>query len=449
MTVRRFLPRGQRDLFLLAIFSGFSLACLPPSAQTLPGEVTSRLDSIARSPVDAGTVAGLAVVVVRGPDTLLMKGYGTTNIDGGSRITEHSVFQIGSVTKQFTAAAILKLRDAKKIDLDADLTEYLPEYPTLRGLSEIRRRRFPRDSVVALFGAEPLLVPPGTAMNYSNSGYFLLGLIVERISGISYEDYIEQEFFFELGMDRTGYCSNTESGRGKALGHRVSDGRLSRTSPTDHTYPYAAGSVCASAGDLILWLDALHGGAVLPEHSYQDMTTPRPLIDGFPLRYAMGFLRTEDSEGRTVLHHHGGIRGFEADTRYYPEEDLSIVVLINTFGSQSPTALSEELADVVLPPLPERNDRFEGDPTPFLGRYGGPTRGGILTVTITVTGDGLTATIDATRRTTLGPLAWIEDQTFGAGPYLLTFGGARDDGSATVLRLDHGTGHYVLERQSR
>jgi CubicO group peptidase (beta-lactamase class C family) len=112
MTVRRFLPRGQRDLFLLAIFSGFSLACLPPSAQTLPGEVTSRLDSIARSPVDAGTVAGLAVVVVRGPDTLLMKGYGTTNIDGGSRITEHSVFQIGSVTKQFTAAAILKLRGA-------------------------------------------------------------------------------------------------------------------------------------------------------------------------------------------------------------------------------------------------------------------------------------------------------------------------------------------------
>ncbi len=438
----------------------------PAAAQRSRAEIVEVLDSIAESPVVEGRVAGLAVAVVRGGDTLLMKGYGKADLEWDVPMPVDAVFEIGSVTKQFTAAAVLRLRDEGKLDLDADITEYLPDYPTqghripvrrlldhtsgIKGYTEmasfgpISTRRLPRDSLVALFAAEPFDFPPGEAQIYNNSAYFLLGLIIEKVSGVSYEEYVERELFAKLGMARSSYCSNSDVVARRARGYQSMGGVLVRAPYLDHTWPYAAGSLCSTVGDLITWLRALHGGGVLPEASYREMIAPARLADGTPLRYGMGLALTPDSRNRPAIHHGGGIFGFVSDTRYYPDEDLYVVVLVNTTGNLSPAAIADELVDVLVPPVRIASRPFTEDAAPLVGTYSGPARGRPLTVTVTATDDGIAAAANGGRA---APLAWVEGWTFRLGGQLVTFERDGDAGPATVVRVDSGAGHYVLRRQ--
>jgi CubicO group peptidase (beta-lactamase class C family) len=310
---------------------------------------------------------------------------------------------------------------------------------------EIRMRDLPRDTLVALIAAEPFDFPPGEALIYNNSAYFLLGLIIEKASGMSYEDYVEEELFAELGMHRSSYCSNTEVVPRRAHGYNLTDEGLARAPYISHTWPYAAGSLCSTIGDLVIWLRALHGGRVLPEASYQEMITPGRLEDGTPLRYAMGLARIPDPRGRPAIAHGGGISsGFRSDTRYYPDDDLLVVMLVNTTGNLSPAALATELVDEILPRVPMERRSFEGDVAELIGTYSGPARGQTLSVKVTATGDGIAAAPNNSRA---APLAWVEGWTFRRGVQIVTFERDGDAGPATVMRLDGGTSHYVLRRQ--
>jgi CubicO group peptidase (beta-lactamase class C family) len=426
------------------------------------------MDSIAESPLVEGRIAGLAVAVIHGSDTLLWKSYGEADLEWDVPLTTDAIFEIGSVTKQFTAAAILKLRDQGKLDLDANITDYLPDYPTqghripvrrlldhtsgIKGATEmeafrtIRGQDLPRDSLVTLFAAEPFDFPPGEALIYNNSAYILLGHVIEKVSGVSYEEFVEKELFDELGMDRSSYCSNTEVVERRAHGYRLTREGLVRREYTSHVWPFSAGSLCSTVGDLVKWLRALHGGRVLPDASYRDMITPVPLNDGTPVRYAMGLSVAPDNGGRRVINHGGGISGFVSDTRYYPDDDLIVVMLVNTVGNLSPAALSLELVDVLLPRVPRERRAFEGDTTPLVGTYSGPARGRELTIEVTATDNGLMAAPAGGSRPR--PLAWQEGWTFMLGSVqVVTFERDADDGPASVLRLDGGGSHYVLRRQ--
>lgn len=445
-----------------------AVATTPAKAQMARAEKVRLMDSIAHSPVIEGRVAGLAVAVVKGSDTLLMKGYGEADLAWDIPMPTDAVFEIGSVTKQFTAAAILQLRDQGKIDLDTDITKYLPDYPTqghripvrrlldhtsgIKGYTEmasfrdIMTRDLPRDSLVARFAAEPFDFTPGQALIYNNSAYFLLGLIVERASGMPYEEYVEKNLFAKLGMDRSSYCSNNEIVPRRARGYTLSPGGLTGAPYIDHTWPYAAGSLCSTVGDMVTWLRALHGGKVLPAASYKEMITPGKLEDGTQVRYAMGLSRTPDPRGRAAIHHGGGIFGFVSDTRYYPDEDLYVVVLVNTTGNLSPGALANEMVDVLLPSVPVKRNAFDGDVAPLVGSYSGPARGRPMTVKVAATGNGLTASINDGNA---APLIWAEGWTFMIGGQLVTFhrsASSADSGPASVMRIDSGGGHYVLRR---
>lgn len=465
---------------LLAVTALSALAAPPASAQMSRAERIAVMDSIAESPVIEGRVAGLAVAVVQGSDTLLFKSYGKADLEWDVPMADDAVFEIGSVTKQFTAAATLKLRDEGKLDLDADLTEYLPDYPTqghripvrrlldhtsgIKGATEIpafhaiRVQDLPRDSLITIIAAEPFDFPPGEALIYNNSGYILLGHIIEKVTGTYYEEYVENELFAELGMDRSSYCSNTEVVPRRAHGYRLTDGGLVRREHVSHVWPYAAGSLCSTIGDLVTWLQALHGGRALPAPSYHDMITPVPLNDGTPVRYGMGLSRAPDPRGRPAIYHGGGIDGFVSDTRYYPDDDLFVVMLVNTAGNLSPAALATELVDVLLPRVQMEERTFEGDAEPLVGTYVGPARGQQLSVTVNRAGDGLAATLQGGRESrgvvrwrTLqseAPLSWVDDWTFSIGPVqIVTFERENGDGPATVVRLDGGSSHYVLRRQ--
>lgn len=443
-----------------------ALPATPGAAQKSRAEQVRLLDSIAGSPVVEGRVAGLAVAVVKGSDTLLWKSYGRADLEWDVPLTTDAVFEIGSVTKQFTAAAILQLRDEKKIDLDADITAYLPNYPTqghripvrrlldhtsgIKGYTEtpwfrdLATRALPRDSLVARVAAEPFDFPPGQALIYNNTGYFLLGLIIEQASGMSYEDYVEQKLFARLGMSRSSYCSNSDVVPRRAHGYDLTNRALVRAPYKDHTWPYSAGSLCSTIGDLVTWLRALHGGRVLPAASYREMIAPGRLEDGTTLRYAMGLARTPDASGRPAIHHGGGIFGFVSDTRYYPEHDLYVVVLVNTTGNLSATALATELVDVLLPRVPVERRSFKGDVALLAGTYSGPARGRAMSVTVSVSGDGLALAADQGGP---APLVWLDGWRFTRGGQIVTFERRGATGPATVVRIDSGGGHYVLRRQ--
>jgi CubicO group peptidase (beta-lactamase class C family) len=441
----------------------------PAMSQMSRAESIRVMDSIAKSPVVEGRVAGLAVAVVRGADTLLLKGYGKADLEWDVPMATDAVFEIGSVTKQFTSTAVLMLRDAGKLDLDADITHYLPDYPTrghripvrlllnhtsgIKGYTEmasfgdIATRHLPRDTLVARFAAEPFDFEPGTALIYNNSAYFLLGLIIEKVSGMSYEDYIEKNLFARLGMTRSSYCSNTDVVARRAHGYQMNNGTLVLAPYLDHTWPYAAGSLCSTTGDLVTWLRALHHGGTLPAASYHDQITPGTLNDGTPLRYAMGLSRTPDPRGREMISHGGGIFGFVSETRYYPAADMYVVVLINTAGNVSPAALANEMVDAVLPPGPRpRPQPFTGDASQLVGTYAGPARGQPMTVRVSATSNGLSVTIGDNGGTPQ-PITWVDDWTFASGPQLLTFRRSGETGPATILHVDGGGNHYVLKRQ--
>jgi CubicO group peptidase (beta-lactamase class C family) len=199
-----------------------------------------------------------------------------------------ALFELGSVAKQFTAVALLQLRDQGKLSLDDEITKWLPDFDTRGNRVTVRRLldhtsgivgltempefgllawnpRFPRDSAYALIKRYPFQFPTGTAQMYNNSAFWLAGLIVEKASGMTYEDYVEQRIFAPLGMTRSMYCNSSENVPRRAHGSMVYSNGVIRRGPTNaHTWmPFAAGSLCSTVGDLVTWVRALHGGKVL------------------------------------------------------------------------------------------------------------------------------------------------------------------------------------------
>ncbi len=440
----------------------------PPLEAQIPDrtELVRALDSAAAAHLEHELVAGVSVAVVLGGDTLLMRGYGLVDLEWDIPTPEDASasYEIGSVTKQFTSAALLKLVEEGKVDLDADVTEYLPEldtqghrvpvrrlldhtsgirsYTAMPAFGDLAVKKLPRDTLVALVSEEPFDFEPGTALIYNNSAYFLLGLIIEAVTDESYEDYVSEHLFGPLEMDGSYYCSENAVRKNRAHGYDGTPGGLQRKSYLDHTWPYAAGSLCSTAPDLVRWNQALHGGEVLSSESYQALTTPVPLEDGTPTRYAMG-LGVSGTGNHRVIAHGGGINGFLSDGRYYPEEELIIVVLQNSTGPQGPGALGAALAELVLGPRPELEATpFAGDFNELVGSYSGRARGRDLTVEVTVEGEDLVFTPDGSPNE-LRP-AHLEGLKWGQGNTLLWF--VRADGEISELRMDQGSGHYVLKR---
>ena len=364
------------------------------------------VDSIATQYVDGGQLAGMSVAVTQGVDTLLFKSYGYADLEWRVAMPTDAIYEIGSVTKQFTSVAMLQLAAEGKLDLDADITAYLPDYDTqgrriplrrlfdhtsgIKGYTEMASfgrltpQALPRDTLVSLFEAEPFQFEPGNAVIYNNSAYFLLGLIIESVSGQTYQEYLEDHVFPLAGMDDTSYCTNDEVWERRAHGYSYGVDGIERAGYLDHRWPYSAGSLCSTIGDLVEWNRSLHGGEVLRPTEYETLITPRPLEDGTPLRYAMGISNYETDQGQ-LIGHGGGILGFVAESRYYPADDLVVVVLINTNGPPGPGAVASAVAEHLLGSdhAPEPVG-YDGDLSRLEGFYRGPGRGPELRVTVSV-----------------------------------------------------------------
>ena len=289
--------------------------------------LVTRIDSL----VDAYRVAdhapGTSVGVVHGSDTLVLKGFGFANVEDSVPATAATVYRIGSITKQFTAAAILQLVEQGKVQLDAPVSTYLPHFPreggraTIRQLlthtsglpnytelpafADVRRTDLADGQLVALFGGRPLDFPPGTRWHYSNSGYYTLGLVLQQLGGVPYAVYLDQTILKPVGLAHTLYCSVEPLVPHRAAGYSVTSNEVVNASYLSMHLPGAAGALCSTVGDLLHWQQALVGGRVVRPETYREMTTPAVLRDGTHPTYGFA-LGVYTLHGHAAVEHSGG-----------------------------------------------------------------------------------------------------------------------------------------------
>jgi D-alanyl-D-alanine carboxypeptidase len=376
---------------LLCVAAAALAACAPASPPThAPADgvrgawvgsagagLAARLDSIVNAAVADDAVPGLSVAVSRGGEVVFARGFGLASTATGDSVGVETIFRSGSVTKQFTAAAIMRLAEQGRLSLDDEITRWLPDFPTqghrvtvrhlLNHTSGIRsytemglpwiarvREDLTPEQMVAIFRGQPFDFAPGEQFRYNNSGYFLLGMIIERASGRTYAEFVEQEFARPLGLSGTFYCPN-EPAAGHAHGYRPSSGRAIPSMAMSMTHPYAAGALCTTAVDLVRWKHALTSGRVVSADSYRRMVTPDRLPGGQALTYGFG-LGLGRMDGVEMVSHTGGIFGFTSILSHFPAHDVSIAVLANSEGA-NPSAIATRLARAVLDiPEPEVRD---------------------------------------------------------------------------------------------
>lgn len=301
------------------------------------------------------------VLVAKGKDVLLSKGYGSADLEWDIPNSPNVKFRLGSVTKQFTAASILLLQERGKLNVDDPVKKYMADapaawdkitiynllthtsgIPNFTSFPEYRKwepfATTPAEEV-ARFRDKPLDFQPGEKWSYSNSGYVLLGYLIEKITGGSYAQFVRDNIFTPLGMQDSGYDSNSAIIPRRASGYTPGENGLENAGFIHMSIPHAAGSLYSTTEDLLKWEQGLFGGKVLSPASLEKMTTP------FKENYACG-LSVETKNGRKVIQHGGGIEGFNTHLAYYPDDKLTVVVLANVNG-QAPGDIATKLAAVV------------------------------------------------------------------------------------------------------
>src|SRR5579871_4957161 len=301
------------------------------------------LEAIVQPYVSAKTFMG-TVLVARGNDILINKGYGMANLEWDIPNSPPTKFRLGSITKQFTAACILLLEERGKLKIDDPVKKYMPDapaawdkitifhvlthtsgIPSFTGFPDYRSTEAfatTPEKLVARFRDKPLDFQPGEKWSYSNSGYVLLGYLIEKLSGESYARFVQENLFTPQGMADSGYDSHAAIIRHRASGYAPEAGGIVNAGYIDMTIPHAAGALYSTTEDLLRWERALFGGKVLSAESLRKMTTP------FKNNYAFG-LGVKETGGRKLISHNGGIEGFNTFLGYYPAEKVTVVVLGN------------------------------------------------------------------------------------------------------------------------
>ena len=315
-----------------------------------------------------------ALVAVKG-QVVYEKAFGMANLELGVAMRPEMVFRIGSVTKQFTAVAILKLMEEGKLGLQDEITKYIPDYPThghkitiehllthtsgiksytdMGTFGEIERKDMKPEELVDFFKSQPMDFAPGTDWNYSNSGYFLLGVIVEKVSGMSYPEYVETQFFKPLGMTRSYYGSDSKLIPNRASGYQKGPDGIVNADMMSMTLPYAAGSIQSTVGDLYKWHQGLHSGKVVKKETLEKAFVEYKLPDGRPTQYGYGWV-IGLLQGSVTIEHGGGINGFLTNVIYLPKEDVFVAVFSNSTGTP-PAPVSQRMgAYAIGKPAPSK-----------------------------------------------------------------------------------------------
>jgi CubicO group peptidase (beta-lactamase class C family) len=357
----------------VAAFLGSAALAQTPDDKKL----AAAIDKIAAAAVAAGESPGLEVAVVKNGKPVLIKGYGSANLEEHVPVSNDSVFRVGSVTKQFTAVSLLLLAEQGKVSLQDKLSKYYPNFPRADDITldemlhhtsgiynytaapnfavdgMIHRST---DEMVEFIGKLPKTqdFEPGTNWSYSNSAYFILGGVVEKAAGASLAQVFKTRLFTPLGMTHSAFDDETEIVAARARGYSgAGPGKFTNAPFISMSIPGGAGSVRSTAGDLATWNAALYGGKILKPDSLAAMLTPGKLSNGENSGVAMAKMMAaagapaaaasaqreygyalflSQDEGHRKIDHGGGIYGFSASLSEFPDDKTTVVVLSNAIG---------------------------------------------------------------------------------------------------------------------
>ncbi len=313
---------------------------------------------------------GATIIVMRNGKTIFRKAYGLANVAAKTPLKPDDVLRIGSVTKQFTAVGILMLADAGKLALSDEISKYVPMFPakdksvTIEHLlthtsgipnftdnAEYRINRNKLSSqaeVVARFKDLPLSFEPGSRWAYSNSGYFLLGMVIEKVSGKSYADFIAEKIFIPLGMADTAYEGFERSAKRRVEGYQDANGKFSVAQKIDMSVPFSAGAMVSTVDDLARWDAAITAGKFLKPETWKKAFTAYTLADGKKTTYGYGW-GVAKVQGKDAITHTGGIDGFSSVATHVPGDKVFVAVLRNAIsGSGTHVDLANRMVAILI-----------------------------------------------------------------------------------------------------
>lgn len=348
--------------FTICLFANLAFA-----QQKDDKQLFSKLDKILSEQYKTNET-GATVLVSRKGQIIYKKAFGMANLEYNIPMQLDNIFRIGSITKQFTAVAILQLMEQGKLNLQDDITKFIPDYPVqghkitiehlLTHTSGIQNYTEMKDfedrmsldfnpiEFINHFKNQPMESAPGTKWNYNNSGYFLLGYIIEKISGKTYPQYVEENFFKPLGMTSSLYGSDSKIIKNRAGGYDKDSIGVVNASKLSMTQPYSGGSIQSTVEDLFKWHQAIHSYKILKKESLDKAFIKYKLTDGTETDYGYGWFLKNVKESPTI-EHDGGISGFLTQSIYLPKEDVFVAVFSNC-NCNSPTSIGVKIAALTI-----------------------------------------------------------------------------------------------------
>lgn len=339
---------SKRFILIVAVVAmavSFALAQSSVSDEQMIKNVDEYMEAVRRVDGFNGTI-----LLARDGKPIVSKGYGMANIELDVANAPENVFRLGSVTKQFTSMAIMMLQERGKLKTSDPMCNFIAECPDIWKPITIKHLLthtsgianytafpdFARTTILPVTPAEmterlkkePLEFVPGEKNSYSNSGYFLLGVIIEKTSGKTYEDFLRENIFAPLGMSQTGYDDPVKLIPHRAAGYQKQAGKLQNAAYMDMSVPYAAGALYSTTLDLLKWDQALYTDKLISKASRDEMFTPWKGETGYAYGWAIG-----NSGGHREISHGGAIFGFATELKRFPDDKVTVVVLSNIQSS--------------------------------------------------------------------------------------------------------------------
>jgi CubicO group peptidase (beta-lactamase class C family) len=345
-----------------------------------------QVDDYVKARMEALKIPGLSLAIVRGGEAERVRGYGLANVENQVPVKPETIFQSGSLGKQFTSAGLMMLVEEKKVGLDDPLLRFFPDAPAAWRNIRVRhllnhtsglkdydekdidyRKDYTEDDLLTRVFTLPIEFPPGSQWSYSNTGYLLLGILMHKVTGTFYGDFLKERIFLPLGMSSTRIISEADIVPNRAGGYRLEKGDLKNqewVAPSLNTT--ADGALYLSASDLVKWDRALTARTLLQPESFRQVFEPATLSNGSTYPYGFGWALSEQ-RGHLLLEHDGAWQGFRSAIARYTDDHLTIIVLANLAGAPTDD-LAHAIAGIVEPTLAlPREAPRAGDPEPGRG----------------------------------------------------------------------------------
>ncbi|MEM8510155.1 MAG: serine hydrolase domain-containing protein [Bacteroidota bacterium] len=341
----------------------FTFLCT--QSNTYSQKIATKVDSLLNEKY-SNTAPGAVYLIAKGEQQLFKKAYGLSNLELEIPMVIHNVFEIGSLTKQFTAISILILVEQGKLKLDDTVSTHIPNYPNgnfitihhllthtsgikdftrLKGLNKIAKADLTAKELVDFFKKEPLDFMPGEKFEYCNSGYILLGYIIELVTKKSYGEFVAETIFKTLNMTNSYYGNHRKVVPNRASGYSKKDNRYINSRYISFSIPFSSGALMSTVEDMFKWQKGVKNHILINEESTKKVFTNYRLNNGENIDYGYGW-HIKTRNGIQIYEHGGSIFGFKSMGVYIPEEDIYILSLTNC-GCNSPTKITQEIASMV------------------------------------------------------------------------------------------------------